>query len=119
MIKSVKQFQPYTHSFKHPLGKKSFLLVGSQDRYLGFLSMAWIDSYAHCGQKMWDHSWPSIPPSWVSSKNRELTGRTGPQWEKIKYFVLHLFGGDLVVPGYRDSGVQPSSVFLNNSTLVE
>lgn len=56
-------------------------------------------------KKMWDHSWPGIPPVLeLVHKNREC-GRTGPQWEKIKYFVLHLFGGDLSdeIAGYRDS----------------
>lgn len=67
--------------------------------------MAWIDSYAHCGQ---EDVGPQLarytPVLELVHKNREC-GRTGPQWEKIKYFVLHLFGGDLSdeIAGYRDS----------------
>ena len=40
-------------------------------------------------KKMWDHSWPGIPPVLeLVHKNREY-GRTGPQWKKIKLNILY------------------------------
>ena len=56
-------------------------------------------------KKMWDHNWPGTTPILeLVHKNREY-GRTGPQRKKIKYFVLHLFSGDLSdeIEGYGDS----------------
>lgn len=70
--------------------------------------MAWLGSYSHCGQEdvgpqLARYTTPHHILELVH-KNREY-GRTGPQRKKIKYFVLHLFGGDLSdeIEGYRDS----------------